>query len=104
MNLSLLEYNWIGFDMDHTLVKYIRKEFYMLLHSAFSKFLVDEKGYDKVLLERKFNENFCKKGHVVDIETGDIISISSEGEIIEAYHGMYTMVLSLSLSLSLLLS
>ena len=54
MTLSIKEYDWLGFDMDHTLVKYRRKEFYLLLHEAFSKYLVEELGYNEKILERKF--------------------------------------------------
>lgn len=78
---------WIGFDMDHTLVKYNIKNLLELTHECCVRYLVDTAKYDKSLLKVPYDHNFLVKGIIVDKELGNFLKLDARRRVIKATHG-----------------
>lgn len=48
---SLLDFDCLGWDLDHTLIRYNLKELYPFLYEIFRKYLIEKVGYSKDLLQ-----------------------------------------------------
>lgn len=85
--LNMKHIKAIGFDMDHTLVRYHSDVFEELTFNETIKKLVGELQYPKEV--EKFEFNFLKavRGLVVDMEYGNIIKVSLYNKIKNAFHG-----------------
>lgn len=85
--LNMKHIKAIGFDMDHTLVRYHSDVFEELTFNETIKKLVGELQYPKEV--EKFEFNFLKavRGLVVDMEYGNIMKVSLYNKIKNAYHG-----------------
>jgi len=80
---------YIGFDVDHTLIKYKNDALGELIFHACARFLWEEKGYDRANLdvpyEKKYGNN--RRGLIWDLRTGDIVELSKLGFVKDAYCG-----------------
>ena len=77
----------IGFDMDHTLVRYHSDRFEELTFHASVEKLIKDKGYPKEI--KKFTFGFDKtiRGLVLDKTNGNILKVSLYNKIKNAFHG-----------------
>lgn len=85
--LNLRKIKCIGFDMDHTLVRYNSYEFEKLAHSLLLKKLVSEKGYPKEVLDFSFDFDSVIRGLVIDSQKGNLLKVSRHGAIRVSHHG-----------------
>lgn len=86
--LNLKRINYIGFDMDHTLVRYDSQAFEALAHSMIVKKLVADKDYPKEVLNLKFDFQRAVRGLVLDKTHGNVLKLSRHGAIRVSYHGL----------------
>ncbi|XP_041354320.1 5'-nucleotidase domain-containing protein 1-like [Gigantopelta aegis] len=86
--VSLADYDAYGFDLDHTLAKYKLVEFFDMVYSCLTNFLVNKKGYDaKLKTDLQKYKDFICKGLFLDIEKGNILKLADDGSILKAVHG-----------------
>ena len=76
----------VGFDMDHTLIPYIREEFEALAFRETLKKLIN-KGYPDELEKLKFKPLFLIRGLLVDSERGNVLRVDAHKYVKDAYHG-----------------
>lgn len=86
--LNMKKIKAIGFDMDHTLVRYNTQAFEQLTHQESLKKLVELKDYPKDILEIPFDFNLSIEGLVIDKKKGNLLKISRFGKVKEASHGV----------------
>ncbi|XP_077977867.1 5'-nucleotidase domain-containing protein 1-like [Glandiceps talaboti] len=87
-SFSFADVDVVGFDLDHTICKYKLNEVFPLIYNSLASYLVNERGYDKSLLEPlEIDKDFITKGLVFDPKTGDFIKFSETGYILKASHG-----------------
>jgi HAD superfamily 5'-nucleotidase-like hydrolase len=77
----------IGFDMDHTLVRYNSDKFEKLTFHESLKKLISEKDYPKEISQFQFDFNRAIRGLIVDKVNGNILKVSLYNKIKTAYHG-----------------
>ncbi len=85
--LNMKKIKHVGFDMDHTLVRYNSQEFEGLAHAHLLKKLVDELGYPEKILDLPFDFNSVIRGLVIDSQRGNILKVSRHGAIRVSHHG-----------------
>jgi HAD superfamily 5'-nucleotidase-like hydrolase len=90
--LNMKQIKVIGFDMDHTLVRYHSDKFEELTFHQTIKKLLNDRGYPKDIESFEFDFNKAIRGLVVDKEHGNLLKVSLYNKIKNAYHG--TKVLS----------
>ena len=71
--------NWVGFDLDHALVRYNLPALYPLIYDSMVKFLVEQKGYTERLLAVPLDLSLCHKGVIVEWATGNLLTIDEDG-------------------------
>lgn len=86
--LNLKRIRHIGFDMDHTLVRYKSENFEALAHRTMIEKLVSDKGYPASLLNLKFSYDRAIRGLVIDKMKGNILKLSRHSAIRVSYHGL----------------
>lgn len=86
--LNLKRINYIGLDMDHTLVRYNSHNFELAAHEIVLKKLVEDLGYPREVLKIKFEFNRSIRGLVVDKNLGNILKLSRHGAIRGSSHGL----------------
>eukprot|EP00038_Savillea_parva_P011575 m.198501 g.198501 ORF g.198501 m.198501 type:complete len:392 (+) comp20463_c0_seq1:131-1306(+) len=77
----------IGFDVDHTLVRYHNERLSELIHRAMITFLCETRGYPDALLRRKYDATKTQRGMVWDHKTGDLVVLSACGLVTQGWHG-----------------
>lgn len=79
----------IGFDTEHTLVKFNNIEITKLLISGHLKALVDEYNYPEAILDFDYDKHIdlALNNAVWDIENGLILKLSGDCEIFHALRG-----------------
>jgi HAD superfamily 5'-nucleotidase-like hydrolase len=85
--LNMKQIKVIGFDMDHTLVRYYSDKFEELTFNVAVKKLVEDYGLPKDVLNFKFDFNKAIRGLIIDTENGNILKVSLYNKIKNAYHG-----------------
>ena len=94
---SILQYQGIGFDMDHTFVRYKMRNFIALVHESTAIFLASKKMYPQEIFpnDEEHAEDMYKMFFrcVFDHKTGNLLKIGSNNLIMRAYHG-YRMLTS----------
>jgi len=85
--LNMKKIKFVGFDMDHTLVRYNSKAFEGLAHAHLLKKLVEERGYPKQILNLKFDFDAVIRGLVIDSVKGNLLKVSRHGAIRVSHHG-----------------
>jgi HAD superfamily 5'-nucleotidase-like hydrolase len=86
--LNLKRVNYIGLDMDHTLIRYKAGNFEALAHSVMLNKLVKEKGYPASILNLKFSFDRAIRGLVIDKHRGNALKLSRYAAIRISYHGL----------------
>jgi HAD superfamily 5'-nucleotidase-like hydrolase len=85
--LNLKKIKYVGFDMDHTLVRYNSQAFEGLAHKTMLKKLVEERGYPKEVLKLPFHYDSVIRGLVIDSIRGNLLKVSRHGAIRVSKHG-----------------
>lgn len=86
---ALQNYNWIGFDLDHTLLSYKQADVDELMFRAALRHLIDDtKAYASVLSGK---EPYCSAlamtGIVLDRQLGNLLKLDSMACVSVAFHG-----------------
>lgn len=84
--LNLKRIKYIGFDMDHTLIRYNTENFERLSHSKIIEKLV-KRGYPESLRKLKFDFNFAIRGLIIDRHRGNLLKLNRYAAIRASYHG-----------------
>ncbi len=90
-SLNLKQVSLIGFDMDHTLVRYDARAFEALAHGLAARALVGEKGYPEAALALAFDPELSMVGLVADKRNGNLLKLSRYGKVKLARHGLEAM-------------
>jgi hypothetical protein len=85
--LRLHECDFVGFDLDHTLVRYRLDTLSQLIHDCVVRFLVEHKGYPPALEQLPCDGSFFAKGLLFDAASGNFLRLRASGEIFAASHG-----------------
>jgi HAD superfamily 5'-nucleotidase-like hydrolase len=88
--LNLRKIQYLGFDMDHTLVRYHSKAFENTTHDLVLEKMVAG-GYPKSILELPFDYDLAIRGLVIDKKKGNLLKISRHGAIRATFHGTKPM-------------
>lgn len=86
--LNMKRINYVGLDMDHTLIRYNTEAFEALAHKCMLEKLVNELNYPQSVLKLKFDFERAIRGLVIDKFNGNILKLSRYGAIRESYHGL----------------
>ncbi|NUM89263.1 MAG: hypothetical protein HUU37_08680, partial [Bdellovibrionales bacterium] len=86
--LNLRKIRYLGFDMDHTLVRYDSRAFEATTHAVVLRKLVEKKGYPEAILEVPFDYDLAIRGLVIDKRRGNLLKVSRHGAIRGAMHGL----------------
>jgi HAD superfamily 5'-nucleotidase-like hydrolase len=86
--LNLKRIRYLGFDMDHTLVRYNSENFERLAHRIMIEKLVADKNYPKSLLKLDFSYDRAIRGLIVDKAKGNVLKLSRYSAIRVSYHGL----------------
>ena len=86
--LNLKRIRFIGFDMDHTLIRYNSSNFEAVAHQIMLEKLVSDKNYPKSILKLQFDFNRAIRGLVIDKVRGNVIKLSRHAAIRVSYHGL----------------
>ena len=90
--LNMKHIKVIGFDMDHTLVRYQSDKFEELTFNLSIERLIKDKDYPEEIKSFKFDFHKAIRGLIVDKVNGNILKVSQFNKIKNSYHG--TKVLS----------
>jgi HAD superfamily 5'-nucleotidase-like hydrolase len=82
---------WLGFDMDHTLVRYNNEELYKLVFHCFQKYLVEIAGFDRSVYEIPLKMEYTRKGLVLDEHLGNMLELDTSFRVIHACHGYHVL-------------
>ena len=86
--MNLDDVDWLGFDLDHTLVKYKNRALGEHIFQACSRYLCEKLGYRKEALEGVvYDPSFNIRGRVWDLASGDILELNHVGSVTAAWHG-----------------
>lgn len=86
--MRLSDVDAIGFDMDHTLVRYIQQPFSELVFDCVRNFLVRDRCYaDERVAALRFEVEFASKGIVFDRRLGNFIKLDAHKRVVRARHG-----------------
>ena len=80
--------NYIGVDMDHTLVRYKSENFESLAYNIMREKLVANKKYPMFILDLKFQYNRAIRGLIIDRIRGNLLKLSRHSAIRLSYHGL----------------
>ncbi|MCB0394900.1 MAG: HAD-IG family 5'-nucleotidase, partial [Bdellovibrionales bacterium] len=86
--LNLKKTRFIGFDMDHTLVRYNSHNFERLTHQVAIDKLIKAKGYPSVLNELPFEPDRVIRGLILDLKNGNLLKLNQFAGIRISYHGL----------------
>jgi HAD superfamily 5'-nucleotidase-like hydrolase len=84
--LNLRKIRYLGFDMDHTLVRYHSQAFEQTTHEMVLQKLVG-RGYPRDILALPFDFHLAIRGLVIDKQKGNLLKVSRHGAIRAAFHG-----------------
>ena len=85
--LNLKRIKYIGFDMDHTLVRYDIEKFEKLVHEESLRKLRQLRDYPEAILQIPFEFDRVIRGLVVDQRNGNVLKLNLHGAIRQSYHG-----------------
>ena len=85
--LNMKNIKAIGFDMDHTLVRYHTKEFEELTFKESINKLIKDRSYPEEIRDFKFDFNLAIRGLIVDKMNGNILKVSLYNKIKTTFHG-----------------
>ena len=91
--MALRTARWVGFDLDHTLVRYELSALLPLIyeslvtHVSANPLLASLRTAESALRAEDVDPVFCQKGLVLDFETGDFLKLDDGGVVRAARHG-----------------
>jgi HAD superfamily 5'-nucleotidase-like hydrolase len=85
--LNLKKIQFIGFDMDHTLIRYNSENFERLAHSIVLQKLIASKNYPAEIKKLPFEFNRMIRGLVLDKKKGNLLKLNKYAGIRLSYHG-----------------
>ena len=85
--LNLKKIRFIGFDMDHTLIRYNIHVFEGLAYQVMLEKLFNEKNYPEEIKKLQFDFHSVIRGLVIDFTQGNLLKVSRHGAIRNSYHG-----------------
>jgi len=85
--LNLRKIKYVGFDMDHTLVRYHTRNFEALAHKTMIEKLIRDKNYPSDISKLKFDFDRAIRGLVIDKKNGNLLKLSRWAAIRGSYHG-----------------
>ena len=85
--LNMKHIKVVGFDMDHTLVRYHSDKFEQLTFNLAIERLIEEKDYPPEIRNFKFDFHNAIRGLIVDKFHGNILKVSQHNRIKNSYHG-----------------
>jgi HAD superfamily 5'-nucleotidase-like hydrolase len=85
--LNMKHIKAIGFDMDHTLVRYHSDKFEELTFNESINKLISDRDYPKEIKNFKFDFDKTIRGLILDKINGNILKVSLYNKIKHAYHG-----------------
>lgn len=88
--LNLRKIRYLGFDMDHTLVRYHSRAFEKTTQDVVLDKLV-ARGYPSAVLELPFDYDLAIRGLVIDKKKGNLLKVSRHGAIRAVFHGVHPM-------------
>ena len=88
MKFSMLSFDWIGFDLDHTLVRYRLVELQQLIYASMCEYLCETHQYNPRLMQTPYDHSFAVKGLIYDSLHGNLIQLNSRGFVHTALHGV----------------
>lgn len=86
--LNLKKISYIGFDMDHTLIRYNSFNFEALAHRTILKKLVTQKHYPESILTLPFEFDRAIRGLVMDRRKGNVLKLNRYAGIRMSRHGL----------------
>jgi len=89
--LRLTDSDCLGWDLDHTIIRYNLRNLYNLINHSFLRYLVEIQNYDSSILKIPFNIDFSKKGVLIDRDAGNILLLDFKSTIVVSYHGYKRM-------------
>jgi len=89
--LNMKQIAAIGFDMDHTLIRYHSKAFESMTYHEIKKKLVETKKYPKEILNLKFQIDLAIRGLVIDKPSGNVLKLSTFSKVKKVFHGVKEM-------------
>ena len=92
---KLTNYSAIGFDMDHTFIRYKLRNFIKLIFNSTTKYLIEHKKYPKELRPKNDEEaeNLYRMffRSVYDHKTGNLLKIGWGDIILRGYNGLHRL-------------
>ncbi|XP_014242474.1 5'-nucleotidase domain-containing protein 1-like [Cimex lectularius] len=86
--IKLDEYDFFGFDLDHTICQYNLKKIVTSSFDFMTDYLDKEKQYRGFKQPLSFKDkNFLSRGLFIDTQNGNLLKTSSNGAILRASHG-----------------
>ena len=85
---SLASCHWLGFDLDHTLIRYRLNELHQLIYRSMCEYLIDHHHYNRQLLDIPYDHLFAVKALIYDNLYGNLIQLTSNGFVHTALHGV----------------
>lgn len=85
--LNLKKIQYVGFDMDHTLVRYHSENFEKLAHSVALDKLIELKKYPEEIRNLGFEFNRTIRGLIIDKKKGNLLKLNKYAGIRMSAHG-----------------
>ena len=85
--LNLRKIRYLGFDMDHTLIRYDSRALEGKVHEITLQKLLS-KGYPQGILKLPFDYDLAIRGLVIDKQMGNLLKVSRHASIRGAFHGI----------------
>src|SRR5476649_1022221 len=85
--LNLRKIQYLGFDMDHTLVRYNSYNFEQLSHKVVLEKLVASRSYPAEIKSFPFDYTRCIRGLVIDRRLGNLLKLNRYSGIRASSHG-----------------
>ena len=79
--------DWLGLDLDHTLIRYDNAELLPLIYTTLGSLLVKFGGLPPNDDLPSYDRRFCSRGLIFDALTGDVLRLNSSGKVCAARHG-----------------
>lgn len=83
---SLGQASWLGFDLDHTIIRYKLAAFLPFVYRVTVQQLVEVQGYEAELMNLPYRSELVKKGVVLDKQLGHLVKLDDRGRVVRAVH------------------
>lgn len=91
MQCEVNEIAGIGFDLDHTLVKYNEESLVKLVNSCVEEILVNDYNFPPEIFDKEIDWKLLQKGIVLDGDNGNMVKLNEYEMVGKAYHGTKEM-------------